>query len=148
LHHPRAAGPLAAALAFCAVLVGCAVPAAVCTPQASHEMLVAELFFGRNVAPEFQRALGTTVTDAQWAVFARDVLTPEFPDGLTALDAKGQWRDPATWVISREPAMLVIVAAPDTEQTRRGLDEVMAQYRAQFHQQFVGLVVRRDCTNF
>ena len=111
-------------------------------------MLVAELFFGRNVAPEFQRAIGTTVTDAQWAVFARDVLTPEFPDGLTALDAKGQWRDPATWVISREPAMLVIVAAPDTEQTHRGLDEVMAQYRAQFHQQFVGLVVRRDCTNF
>ena len=130
------------------MLAGCADPAVVCTAPASHEMLVAELFFGRNVEPAQQREPGATVTDSQWAAFARGVLTPAFPDGLTALDAAGQWRDPATGVISREPAMLVIVAAPDTQQTRDRLDEVMAQYRAQFHQQSVGLILRRDCTNF
>ncbi len=111
-------------------------------------MLVAELFFGRSIAETYQGELGATVTDAQWAAFARSVLTPAFPDGLTAQDAAGQWRDPATGMISREPAMLVIVAAPDTQQTRRSLDEVMAQYRTRFHQQSVGLILRRDCTNF
>jgi Protein of unknown function (DUF3574) len=130
------------------MLAGCASPATVCTAQASNQMLVAELFFGRTIAPAYQRELGATVTDAQWATFARDVLTPAFPDGLTALDAAGQWRNPATGVIGHEPSTLVIVAAPDSEQPRRGLDAVMAQYRAQFHQQFVGLIVRHDCTNF
>jgi hypothetical protein len=148
LYRSHAVGPLAAALAISAMLGGCAEPAAVCTAPASHAMLVAELFFGRNVAPAFQREFGTTVTDSQWAAFARDVLTPAFPDGLTALDARGQGRDPATGVISREPSTLVIVAAPDTDQTRRGLDAVMAQYRVQFHQQSVGLVLRRECANF
>jgi hypothetical protein len=76
------------------------------------------------------------------------VLSPAFPDGQTALDAAGQWRDPATGVTSHEPSTLVIVAAPDFERTRRGLDAVMAQYRAQFHQQSVGLILRHDCTNF
>jgi hypothetical protein len=139
---------MCAALVLGAMLAGCANPAFVCTTPASHAMLVAELFFGRTVGPAYQRELGATVTDAQWAAFAQNVLTPAFPDGLTALDAEGQWRDPATGAISHEPAMLVIVAAPDTQQTRRGLDEVMAQYRAQFHQQSVGLILRRDCTNF
>jgi hypothetical protein len=148
LRRPRAAGLLGAALAVCAMLGGCAEPGVVCNAPAGHAMLVAELFFGRNVTPGDQRELGTTVTDAQWAAFARDVLTPAFPDGLTALDAKGQWRDPATGVISREPTTLVIVAAPDTDQTRRALDAVMAQYRVQFHQQSVGLVLRRECANF
>ena len=111
-------------------------------------MLVAELFFGRTIAPAYRRELGAAVTDAQWAAFMRDVLTPAFPDGLTAVDAEGQWRNPATGVTSHEPSTLVIVAAPDTDQTRRGLDEVMALYRERFHEQLVGLVLRRDCTNF
>jgi hypothetical protein len=47
------------------MLAGCASPAAVCTAQASHQMLVAESFFGRTTAPANQRELGATVTDAQ-----------------------------------------------------------------------------------
>ena len=111
-------------------------------------MLVAELFFGRSIAPAAGSADGAMVTDGQWRAFARDVLTPAFPAGMTTLDAAGQWRDPATMAIGREPAKLVIVAAPDTDHTRQTLDAVMAQYRAQFHQQSVGLILRRDCTNF
>ena len=130
------------------MLAGCADPAWGCTAPASHAMLVADLFFGRSIALTAQRAGSAEVTDAQWAGFVRDVLTPAFPDGLTVLNAAGQWRDPASGAISREPSMLVIVAAPDTEPTRRNLDAVMAQYRAQFQQQSVGLVLRRDCTNF
>ena len=111
-------------------------------------MLVAELFFGRGIAPAYRGELGAVVTKAQWAAFMREVLTPAFPDGLTALDGAGQWRDPATGTVEHEPSTLVVVAAPDTEETRHGLEEVMAQYRVRFHQQSVGLVLRHDCTNF
>lgn len=111
-------------------------------------MLVADLFFGRSIAPAYQHELGAAVSDAQWAVFAQSVLTPAFPDGLTSLDAQGQWRDPSTGVIGHEPTKLVIIAAPDTEQTRRNLDAVMTQYRTQFHQQSVGVILRHDCASF
>ncbi len=130
------------------MVAGCAGPASVCPPSASHEMLVAELFFGRSIAPAYRHELGAAVTDAEWAAFMRDVLTPAFPDGLTAVDATGQWRNPATGVITQDPSTLVIVAAPDTDATHQRLDEVMARYREQFHQQLVGLVLRRDCANF
>ena len=31
--------------------------------------------------------------DAAWDAFLADTVTPRFPDGLTVLDARGQWRD-------------------------------------------------------
>ena len=130
------------------LLVGCAAPPPVCAAPADHAMLVAELFFGRSIAPAYRRELGTTVTDEQWAAFTRTVLTPAFPDWLTALDGQGQWRDPSSKVIGHEPATLVIVAAPDSAETRRALSGVIAQYRAQFHQQSVGIILRRDCAAF
>jgi hypothetical protein len=144
----RTALPLAMACAISTVLAGCTDPPPVCEAPAGHAMLVAELFFGRSIAPAYQAELGPAVTGVQWATFARDVLTPAFPDGQTTLDAEGQWRNPATGMISHEPATLVIVAAPDAEQTRHALAEVMAQYRTRFHQQSVGIILRRDCASF
>jgi hypothetical protein len=111
-------------------------------------MLVATLFFGRGIPVAYRGALGESVTDADWAAFERTVLTPAFPDGLTELDAAGQWRNPVTGVIGREPTKMVIVAAPDGEQTRQGLEAVMDRYRTEFHQQSVGLTLQRECTNF
>jgi Protein of unknown function (DUF3574) len=111
-------------------------------------MLVATLFFGRGIAPAYQKELGATVGDAEWAAFERTVLTPAFPDGLTELDAMGQWRNPATGVIGREATKTVIIAAPDSDQTRHWLDEVMERYRTEFHQQSVGLTLQPVCANF
>jgi hypothetical protein len=139
---------LAAAVALCGVAAGCAAPAPVCTAPASQAVLEAELFFGRSITQAYRGELGANVTDAQWAAFEQEVLTPAFPDGLTTEDAEGQWRNPATGTIGHEKTKLVIVAAPDTEQTRRALDAVMAQYRTRFHQQSVGLILRRDCAAF
>ena len=145
---PSAAALIAGLVSVGLLLVGCVGPPPVCTAPADQAMLVAELFFGRSIAPAYQRELGATVTDAQWTAFMRTVLTPAFPDGLTALDGQGQWRDPSSKVIGHETATLVIVAAPDSGETRRALSGVIAQYRAQFHQQSVGLILRRDCAAF
>jgi hypothetical protein len=143
-----AAAPPTVALIFGLLLAGCVDPLPVCTAPADHAMLVAELFFGRSIAPAYQAELGTAVTETQWAAFVRTVLTPAFPDGLTMLDAEGQWRNPKSGGIGHAATKLVIVAAPESEQTRRALDEVMEQYRTRFHQQSVGLILRRDCAAF
>jgi hypothetical protein len=50
------------------------------------EMLRTELYFG------IARRGGGTVGDDEWRAFLRDEITPRFPDGLTVLDARGQWR--------------------------------------------------------
>ena len=52
-------------------------------------MLVAELFFGRGVKGR------APVSDAEWAEFAAQTVTPNFPGGFTVFDGEGQWRKPA-----------------------------------------------------
>ena len=77
-------------------------------------MLVAELFFargGRGRAP---------VTDAEWAEFAAQTVTPNFPDGFTVFDGQGQWRNPHTGHLARDPTKVLLVAAPRTPISRAG----------------------------
>ena len=91
---------IAAALLFSSVS-GCAVSPAPATPAASqptpyscllpteHRMLVAELFFGRGIKGR------APLSGAEWAEFAAQTITPNFPDGFTVFDGEGQWRNPA-----------------------------------------------------
>lgn len=105
-------------------------------------MLRAELYFGRNIGGR----LG--VSDRQWTRFLAREITPRFPDGLTVLEAKGQWRDPARHALVREPSKLVIIVAPDDAGTRRRLADIAAVYKKRFHQKSVGLVLRAVCAAF
>ena len=67
---------------------------------------VAELLFGRNIGDR----LG--VSEAQWGRFVDREISPRFPDGLTVLDAKGEWRDTARHTIVHEPSKLVEIVLP------------------------------------
>jgi Protein of unknown function (DUF3574) len=129
-------------------LAGCTVPAPVCSYPGSRPMLVVELFFGRGLAPAGPGQPPGTVSDAEWAAFAETVLTPAFPDGLTAWNADGQWRNPATGSIVRDPTKVVLIAAPDGAATRNAIDRVSAQYRTRFDQQSVGVILSSDCAAF
>ena len=71
-----------------------------------------------------------------------------FPDGLTVLDARGQWRDPARQVLVREPSKLVVIVAADDADTRRRLAEVAAAYKKRFRQKSAGLVLSTVCAAF
>ena len=119
-------------------LAGCTPPVAqACTFPGTSPMLVAQLFFGR-----------ANVADPAWAAFAADTLTPRFPNGFTALDAAGQWREAPDKPVEREPSKLVIAAAPDTETTRDNLSAVIAAYQTRFHQKSVGLILSTQCALF
>ena len=101
--------------------------------------LVAQLFMGRSYQ-------GREVSDADWARFASEVITPRFPEGFTALDATGQWRGPDG--IVREKTKVLLVSAPDEPATRGALADISAAYRQRFHQQSVGLIVTHGCAAF
>jgi hypothetical protein len=129
-------------------LAGCAEPPAVsptpyaCVLPSEQRMLVAELFFGRDI-----RGRGP-LNDAEWSGFAAQIVTPNFPDGFTVTDGNGQWQNPATREITRQPTKIVLVAARRTPDLGARLTAVIDAYKTRFHQQSVGLITRDSCAAF
>jgi hypothetical protein len=112
-----------------------------------------ELMFGRNIRGH------ADVGSAAWAKFLAREITPRFPDGLTVVDTSGQWRDPATGRIAREPSRLVIiVTAPPpyppqhAGEGKEGADEkiaaIVGAYKKRFGQKSVGVVASAACAAF
>lgn len=108
-----------------------------CPLPGQKPMLVAELFFGRGA-----------ITDAAWRRFLAREVTPRFPDGFTALDAAGQWRDPASGHIVRERSKLLIIAAANAPETLSRVEDLAKTYRKTFHQRSVGIVTTTACADF
>lgn len=105
-------------------------------------MLVAELFFGRKIKG------GGFVSDAEWSRFAAEIVTPNFPDGFTAFDADGQWRNPQTSQIAHDPTKVLTVAVKRSPELAGRLQAVTDAYKTRFRQQSVGIITRNSCANF
>jgi Protein of unknown function (DUF3574) len=113
-----------------------------CLMPAETRMLVAELFFGRGIRGR------KPLTDTEWAEFAAQFVTPNFPAGFTVFDGEGQWRDPRTGHIDRSPTKVLLVAAERGADLAPRLSAVIEAYRTKFHQQSVGLITRDSCAAF
>jgi hypothetical protein len=137
------------------LLVGCAVstaapptaapespPPYACLLPSEQRMLVAELFFGRNIKDR------APLTDLEWLTFAADTITPNFPDGFTVFDGYGQWRNPQTGHIAHDPTKILLVAAKRGPDLADRLRAVIDAYKARFHQQSVGIITRDSCAAF
>ena len=132
------------AAAWLLLLAGCAdfpealSPAAPysCLLPAEQHMLVAELFFGRGINGR------QPLTDAEWAEFAAQTITPNFPDGFTVLDGEGQWRNPQNGQIAGGRTKILLVAVKPNPDLARRLSAVTEAYKARFHQQSVGIITR------
>jgi hypothetical protein len=105
-------------------------------------MLVAELFFGRRI-----KGRGP-LTDAEWAEFAAQTVTPNFPDGFTVLDGEGQWRNPQTGHAAHDRTKILLVATKREPDLALRLSAVIDAYKSEFHQQSVGLITRDSCAAF
>ncbi|CAI8030397.1 hypothetical protein GBAR_LOCUS17244 [Geodia barretti] len=99
------------------------------------------LFLGRNVGDI------EVVSDADWDAFLADIVTPRFPDGLSALDVAGQWRGEDGNIERERSKMLLILAPPDTSPLDQ-LNEVSAEYKRRFSQDAVLRVVTEACVAF
>ena len=94
------------------------------------------LFFG----------LGTSdgiVSETAWARFLTEAVTPRFPDGLTVMEANGQWRGLGQRDVTVERARVVEIAHDDSPETDRRIGEVVSIYKHQHRQRSVMLTRAR-----
>ena len=109
----------------------------------ASSVTIAEAYFGRNVKTR------APVTEAEWARFMADTVTPAFPDGLTVLDGVGQWRN-AAGQISREDSKILLLVLPGQDQAAASarLAPVTAAWKARFAQESVLTLFRAGCAAF
>ena len=100
-----------------------------------------QLFMGRNSGDT------EVVTDEAWTDFLASEVTPRFPDGLTVLDASGQWRGDND-VILRERSKVLLILAPPEGDARVKVDEVADAYTFQFRQDSVLISTKESCVTF
>ena len=110
-------------------------------PEGTDSFVEYRLFMGRS------NQSGEVVDDAAWAAFLEDTVTPRFPDGLTVLDAQGQWRG-SEGMILKERSKLLIILAPPGGDAMRLTDEVSDEYKQRFGQESVLRVVGDVCVTF
>ena len=85
--------------------------------------------------------MGVAGSAADWHRFLATVVTPRFPDGLTVLDGRGQWRERGH--LSREVTrVLVIFYTPDATSEAR-IEAIRDLYERRFKQRSV---LRADST--
>lgn len=127
-------------LTIAAALSGCTSLPQPCVAPA-RLMATADMMFGRNIGSRM------AVSDLAFAEFLAAEVTPRFPDGVTVIDARGQWRDGAGALL-REPAKLVQLVFADDAQKRADLIAIADAYKRKFRQQSVLTSVRAACVSF
>ena len=123
------------------MLSGCASLPPACMPPA-QTMATAEIYFGRNIGDR------VGVSDAAFANFTAREITPRFPQGLTIIDARGQWRGAGHGRVVREPSKVVLVTFADSAEARANLAAIAAAYKRTFRQESVLTTVRASCATF
>ena len=127
------------------VIILCLISAVVCASCATlrhndHKSLMVnyddayvttELFFGLS-QPD-----GGTVTEAEWQHFVDTIITPRFQDGLTVIDAKGQWMERSSGKVIREGSKIVILIHRKNKNTVESINEIKKFYKKMFHQESV-----------
>ena len=129
------------AFAVTMVMAACAETARSPCPEGTDHFVKYELFMGRNSQS------GEVVDDAAWTTFLEDSVTPRFPDGLTVLDAQGQWRD-SEGLVRKERSKLLVILVPPGDDGMRLIGEVSDEYKRRFSQESVLRVVYDACVTF
>ena len=132
------------ACALCAAVVvatACSGTRPLSCPDGTERWVEYQLFMGRG-GPG-----GEIVDDAAWDAFLAEEVTPRFPDGLTALDARGQWRG-SDGLIKQERSKLLVILAPPGGDARSRLDAISREYKLQFSQEAVLQTVDEICVSF
>ena len=124
------------------LLAACAGPRPLVCPPPQESAVIVDLLFGRNIGGR----LG--VSERDWRDFLAREVTPRFPDGLTAVDAAGQWRDTDSGRVVREPSKIVTIMLRDAAGHGERIDAIVNAYKRRFRQQSVGVVVRPACVSF
>lgn len=130
---PAAAALLAVMLSACATQ-----PAPRC--GADQKPSISELIYFGTQTP------GGEVSDAEWATFLRDIVTPRFPDGLTTWRASGQWRSADGSLTREDSHVLNLVHEGDTK-TEGAIRALISEYKTRYRQEAVLRVRSPACVS-
>jgi poly(3-hydroxybutyrate) depolymerase len=126
-----------------ALLAGCAsVPAPArggCAKGETPQVMEA-LYFGAN-KPQ------GVVSPEEWTAFVDAVVTPRFPQGLSVLQAAGQWRN-ANGVIEREASRVLQIVHEGSARDDAAGGEIVAHYKTQYQQEAVLRMRSGACVSF
>lgn len=110
-------------------------------PAGAERFVEHRLFMGRS------RGGVEVVTEEAWRAFLAEEVTPRFPDGLTVLDAAGQWRG-RSGAVERERTKLLVVLAPPGAGAERRIGEIADAYKRAFGQESVLRAAAPACVRF
>ena len=131
---------LVGALLAVFALAGCASAPTPPCPSGQQAMRAELLYFGTAMPHG-------TVSPEDWRGFVDEVVTPRFPDGLTAWPASGQWTSPGGALV-REPSwVLSVVHRPDAA-ADAAIAEIADAYKKRFQQESVLRVGSPACVAF
>jgi hypothetical protein len=113
-------------------------------PTRGEPYIETQLFFG-TARPDG----GPAVSDTRFNRFVDREITPDFPEGLTVLSGRGQWRD-AHGVIEKERSYELILLYPEDRAAEKDrlIEEIRRAYEKTFGQESVGRVDDRTRVDF
>jgi hypothetical protein len=109
-------------------------------PAVAESYVKTELYFGLS------KPTGA-VTEAEWKSFLDEHVTPAFPDGLTVLDASGQWKNSAGTIVKENTKLLILIHKPGADADSK-LDALIAAYKKPFQQESVLRVTTAAAVSF
>ncbi|HZW06836.1 MAG TPA: DUF3574 domain-containing protein [Phycisphaerales bacterium] len=123
---------LLAAVLAASLLGACCCPHGRCAadPSGSRTLTRTELYFGLSIPG------GGHVSPSDWQTFVDESVTPGFPDGLTVIDATGQWRE-ASGTITREPTRILILLHEPSRDVDAKIERIRNDYKQRFRQEAV-----------
>lgn len=104
-------------------------------------MLRLELAFGLS------RKGRVDVSEAEWTTFLDREVTPRFPDGLTVLAGRGQWRN-AAGVAVGEPARLLLIWVKPAQDLEARIAAVREAWKRAHDQESVLRADGTSCVSF
>ncbi|WP_145544282.1 DUF3574 domain-containing protein [Yersinia frederiksenii] len=97
------------------------------------------LYFGLN------RPHGPVISPTEWQSFVDNDVTSRFKDGLTVIEAKGQWLGNDGKVAKENSRTLVLIHKDDKESA---IEDLRSRYKQQFAQESVMRVDAVVCVDF
>lgn len=92
-----------------------------------------ELYFGLSIPG------GGLISEAEWQKFLDNVITSRFKDGLTVVDAYGQYLE-HSGKLAREKSKIVILTYESSAEKNREIEEIICLYKQMFRQESVGRI--------
>ncbi len=100
-----------------------------------------ELLFGMS------RRDAPPVSDEEWQSFVDQEVTPRFPDGLTIVQAYGQWRN-SQGVIAKEISRVLMIWHEPKPASDAQIEAIRTAYKTRFKQESVMRVDSFSCVSF